>query len=120
MNAWNATRDRVLADHARVARSMWTRGRGLLGTRSLPPGDGLLIEPCNSIHSFFMQYPFDAIFLDRRGTAVHLIRSMKPWRFSRLVLSAHSVLELPAGTIQATGTELGDHIRWGAAEQQAE
>ena len=112
MKAWNATRDRTLVDNGRVATNLWTRGRGLLGTKSLPTGDGLLILPCNGIHSFFMQYPFDAVFLDKTGYAVHLIRSMKPQRLSKIVFSGHSVLELPAGTIEQTLTQLGDEIRW--------
>jgi uncharacterized membrane protein (UPF0127 family) len=59
-----------------------------------------------------MQYPFDAIFIDKQGTVVHLVRAMKPSRLSRIVRSAHSVLELPAGTIESTGTQVGDKIRW--------
>jgi uncharacterized protein len=109
---WNDTRGATLAERGRLATSWWSRGRGLLGTKSLPPGEGLLISPCNSIHSFFMQYPFDAIFIDKQGTAVHLIHAMKPSRLSRIVFAAHSVLELPAGTIGTTGTQLGDKIRW--------
>ena len=84
----------------------------MLGTSSLEAGDGLLIEPCQSIHSFFMQYPFDALFLNRGGRVVHVIHAMKPFRLSRHVFSGHSVLELPAGVIATTGTEKGDQIRW--------
>jgi uncharacterized membrane protein (UPF0127 family) len=84
----------------------------LLGTKSLGDGDGLLIERCSSIHSFWMQYPFDALFLDRAGRVVHLISRMKINRVSRHVFSARSVLELPAGVIEASGTQAGDLIRW--------
>jgi uncharacterized protein len=110
--AWNETRQTPLVEHGRVAQSAWERGRGLLGTKSLPPGDGLLIEKCSSIHSFWMQYEFDALFLDREGRVVHLIREMKPHRMSRHVFAAKAVLELPAGTIRASGSELADVIRW--------
>jgi len=112
MKTWNATRGATLAENGRQATNWWTRGRGLLGTRTLPTGEGLLIAPCNSIHSFFMQYRFDAIFIDKRGKVVHLIRAMKPARMSRIVFAGHAVLELPAGTIEATGTQLGDEIQW--------
>ncbi|MEA2640168.1 MAG: uncharacterized protein QOF51_1562 [Chloroflexota bacterium] len=108
----NETRGEQLVASGRIARSMWARGRGLLGTRSLDPGDGLLIEQCQSIHSFWMRYPFDALFLDRQGRIVHLIKRMKPNRISRHVFAARAVLELPAGTIEATGTEHGDVLRW--------
>jgi uncharacterized protein len=110
--AWNETRQKPLVEHGRLAHTAWQRGRGLLGTASLPPGDGLLIEKCSSIHSFWMRYAFDALFLDREGRVVHLIREMKPHRISRHVFAAKAVLELPAGTIRATGSELGDVVRW--------
>jgi uncharacterized membrane protein (UPF0127 family) len=72
----------------------------------------LLIEPCHSIHSFGMAYRFDALFLTRDGRVAHLISEMKPARISRHVFSARAVLELPAGTIRASGTQLGDTVRW--------
>lgn len=111
MIAWNETRRIPLAEHLRIARSIWSRTRGLLGTRELPVGEGLLIDPCGSIHSFWMRYPFDALFLSRDGEVVHAISRMKPYRVSRPVFSAHSVLELPAGTIDATATRQGDRVR---------
>ena len=109
--AWNDTKQEPLADRVRVARSLWSRTRGLLGTRELPKGNGLLIEPCNAIHSFWMRYSFDALFLKRDGEIVHAISRMQPQRMSRPVFSAHSVLELPAGTIEATATRPGDRVR---------
>ena len=71
-------------------------------------GDGLWIVPCNSIHSFWMKFDFDAIFLDKNLRVVHLVREMKPGRISKIVFAAHSVLEVPAGLIAQTATELGD------------
>ena len=111
VRAWNETRQTPLATHLRIARSMWSRTRGLLATRELPAGEGLLIEPCSCIHSFWMRYAFDAIFLNRKGEVVHAIPRMKPYRASRPVFSAHAVLELPAGTIEATATRHGDRVR---------
>jgi uncharacterized membrane protein (UPF0127 family) len=100
----------------RVAATFWSRGKGLLGTTALEPGEGLLITPCHSIHSVGMRYRFDAIFVDRAGRARHLIHAMKPNRLSRHVFGAHGVLELPAGTIAATGTQPGDWLRLAPAE----
>jgi hypothetical protein len=114
---WNETRQATLVERGRVARSFWARGRGLLGTRSLPPGDGLLIEKCSSIHSFGMQYRFDALFLDREGRVVHSVSNMAQNRMSRHVFSARSVLEMPAGTIATSGTQHGDQIRWAVAAE---
>jgi uncharacterized membrane protein (UPF0127 family) len=106
----NATRGTLLAERARRADNVWTRGVGLLGQRGLPAGEGLWIEPCQSIHSFFMRFRFDAAFLDREGRVVHLVHEMAPQRATRFVRLARAVLELPAGTLRASGTEIGDRL----------
>src|SRR5688500_11071543 len=111
MTVWNETRNTCLIKQGRAAFTMWERTKGLLGTSSLAPGDGLYIHNCQSIHSFFMQYPFDAVFIDREGKVLHTIARMKPSRLSRHVFGARAVLELPAGTIEETGTTRGDRIR---------
>jgi uncharacterized membrane protein (UPF0127 family) len=108
--ATNVTRGVVLAEEARVADSIRTRMVGLLRHAELAPGDGLWIVPCNSIHSFAMKFAFDAIFLDRDLKIVHLMREMKPWRISPIKFAAHSVLEIPAGVIARSGSQLGDQL----------
>jgi len=108
--ATNLTRGVSLATAGRVADSAWGRLVGLLRDHELRDGDGLWIVPCNSIHSFAMRFTFDAIFLSRDLQVVHLMPEMKPWRVSPLKLAAHSVLELPAGIIARTGTQLGDRV----------
>ena len=65
---------------ARVARTLFERMRGLIGTKRLPPGEGLLILRCNAIHTFFMSFPIDATFLDREGRVVKTVRNIRPWR----------------------------------------
>ncbi len=108
LTATNVTRGTRLTECGRVADNAVTRLVGLLRDRMLAEGDGLWIVPCNSIHSFWMKFEFDAIFLDRNLRVVHLVPEMKPWRISKLVFAAHSVLEVPAGIIARTGTEPGD------------
>ena len=66
---------------ARVARTLFERIRGLIGTKSLPKGEGMLILRCNSIHTFFMSFPIDATFFDRDGNIVKVVRNIRPWRF---------------------------------------
>ena len=110
LTAINVTREVRLTECARVADTFFTRLVGLLADRTLEYGDGLWIKPCNSIHSIGMHFVFDAIFLDKNLKVVHLMREMKPWRISKMVFSAHSVLELPAGLIAKTSTELGDQF----------
>lgn len=93
-----------------MARSFFLRLRGLLFRAELSPGEGLYLEPCNSIHMFGMSYAIDAVFMDRSGVVVGLIESISPGKISRAFGNARSCLELPAGTIGATGTEIGDLI----------
>ena len=111
--AVNATRAVTLTEGARVADTMWKRMVGLLRDTGLEPGDGLWIVPCNSIHSFAMKFLFDAVFLSKELRVVHLVSEMKPWRASPLIFGAHSVLELPAGAIARSGTQLGDQFEMG-------
>lgn len=108
----NKTRGTTLAERGWRADNMARRVVGLLAHSCMEPGTGLLIIPCNSIHSIGMRFLFDAVFLSPgpEYKVLHLIREMKPWRASRMVFAAQSVLELPAGVISATGTELGDFL----------
>lgn len=110
MRAINASRGVPLAHSVHHAKSLWARSRGLLGRPGLEPGEGLLLDPCSGIHTFGMTFPIDAVFLSKEGDVVHLVRQMRPLRLSRYVFKARSVLELPAGTIQETGTEMGDRL----------
>jgi len=110
LTATNLTRGVRLTEGARVADGFCSRLVGLLRDKGLEKGDGLWIVPCNSIHSIGMQFVFDAIFLDKELKVVHLMSEMKPWRISKLVFAAHSVLELPHGLIAQTGTTIGDQF----------
>jgi uncharacterized membrane protein (UPF0127 family) len=107
----NQTRGTVLAEQATIASSMWSRARGLLGRRDLPAGEGLIIRPCNSVHCFFMAFPIDVVFLDRDHRVVRLAPTLRPYRLGPIVRSAREVIELPAGTLAATGTQVGDQLR---------
>jgi uncharacterized membrane protein (UPF0127 family) len=76
----------------------------------LPDGGGLIIQPCNSIVSFFMRFPFDAVFVDGDSRVVHTIHAMPAWRTSKIVRGSKFVVELPADTLKSTGTDIGDTI----------
>ena len=65
---------------AKVAKTLFARMKGLIGTKCLRPGEGMLILKCNSIHTFFMSFPIDATFLDRNGNVVKVVRNIRPWR----------------------------------------
>lgn len=94
----------------RVADRPWLRLRGLLGHPEPSRGEGLLIEPSNGIHTVGMRYPIDVLFLRRDGVVLRSERALPPARFVPWVRGAHSVIELPVGTIDATGTAVGDRL----------
>ena len=110
---------RVLAERLRVPRTFVGRALGLMFRRELPAGDGLWITPCNGIHMFFMRFPIDAVFLDRRRRVVRVRAGLRPWRVVPLVLRAHSVVELPAGTVADLGLERGEELSIEPAAQTA-
>jgi uncharacterized membrane protein (UPF0127 family) len=107
--ALNATRGVALASDLEVATSLLARTRGLLGQSVLRPGSGLLIDPCPSVHTWFMRFPIDVIFLDGKNCVVGLKRDLKPFRMAGCWRGVRT-LELPAGTIAATGTSAGDSV----------
>ncbi len=105
----NRTRNAVLAEAADLAGTSAMRRRGLLGRESLSRGEGLWIVPCEAVHSVGMRFPIDVVFLDRKRVVRKVREALFGWRISGC-LSAHSVVELPAGTVQATGTRVGDEV----------
>jgi uncharacterized protein len=107
----NATRSTVLATHLEVAHSAKKRKKGLLGRDGLAPGEGLWIVPCESVHTFSMRFPIDLIYLDRENRVRKVRDSVGAWRISAC-LTAHSVLELPAGTVRNTATRRGDVLEF--------
>jgi uncharacterized protein len=108
----NLTRKTVLATEARRADTFFTRFKGLMGVTELPIGHGLLISPCNSVHTFFMRIAIDVVFLDAQYQVVDIAPALAPWRVSRLYLQAKSVLELPAGTTTAALTQPTDQLQF--------
>lgn len=106
------TRNRILGDEVRGADTFLSRFQGLLRKSNLSEGEGLWIVPCNSIHSFGMRFEFDAIFLDSGKRVVGLYKDFRRNRISRIFWNARGVLELPAGTVERTGTEVGDEIEF--------
>lgn len=110
----NRTRGTMLALRLEAAHTGSSRRKGLLGRECLQPGEGLWIAPCESVHTFFMKFPIDLVYLDRNRQVKKVRDSVGPWRLSAC-LTARSVLELPAGTIRATQTEQGDTVEFSAA-----
>ena len=110
MKAVNLRTHKELATNVIVADNLFTRMKGLLGKKELPKGEALWIKPCFSVHTCFMKFSIDVIFLDRKNLVIATIKDLKPHRLTRLYPHSFSVLELPVGTIDASNTELGDEI----------
>lgn len=107
----NLTRGQTLVTAGRVADTFWSRLRGLMGSKSLAPGEGLLVVPCKSIHTHFMRFPIDVLYVNGAQEVVGIDRRLPPWRFGWPRSGARFVIELPAGTVSATGTQIGDQLR---------
>jgi uncharacterized membrane protein (UPF0127 family) len=119
LRAVNVTRGHVLAVSVEDAEGLWGKFMGLMGRPSLADGAGLWLPESNGIHMMFMRFPIDALFLSgpdpAQGGARTVLRAsewLPAWRgLVPLVRGAHGVLELPAGAIAGSGTQVGDAIR---------
>jgi uncharacterized protein len=109
LRVFNITRNTEVANSAEVASSGAKRSKGLLGRKGLEPGGGMWIVPCEAVHTFFMQFPLDLIYLDRKHCVRKVRRHVPPWRVS-FCLTAHSILELPSGAIGESQTQIGDSV----------
>jgi hypothetical protein len=105
----NLTKNTLLADCADIADTSVTRQRGLLKHTGLAEGDGLWIVPCEAVHSFFMKFAIDVVFINKKRVVTKLRPNMVKGRITFSV-RAHSTLELPVGMIQKSQTAVGDHL----------
>jgi uncharacterized membrane protein (UPF0127 family) len=99
----------VLGDQVEIADTSKKRKKGLLKHTGLPPGHGLWIVPCEGVHTFWMKFRIDVVFLNKNRKVLKIRKDMKEWRMA-FCLTAHSVLEFPSGTLQQTGTVPGDQL----------
>ena len=106
----NRRSGRLVAERVEIAAGFAARLRGLLGRNALEPGQGLWLEPCSSIHMFFMRFAIDALFVDEQRVVVRCVQSLRPWRIAVGGLRARAVLELPTGTIPRSETRVGDAL----------
>jgi uncharacterized membrane protein (UPF0127 family) len=105
----NESRNCTIANRVRLASTGGTRRRGLLGVSHLDENAGLWIVPCEAVHTFWMRIPIDTVFIDRQGYVKKLRANLKAWRLA-IDLRAHSVLELAAGVLEKSGTQVGDRL----------
>jgi len=112
----NRSKQTTLARQAKAARTFVERLRGLMFRPSLAQGEALVLYGDNSIHTFFMRFPIDVLYLDREGRVLRLEEAMPPWRVGPVVGGCRYIVELPPATIRSTQTEVGDLIALGDTE----
>jgi uncharacterized protein len=111
MKVVNKSKMTSLADKAIVAHSLLKRIIGLMDRKTLEKGEALIICPCKSIHTFFMRFPIDVVFVDKKDSIIKTISCLKPFRLTRAYWFSKSVIELPAGAISSTNTRQGDILQ---------
>ena len=117
--ARNASLNTVIADRVGVADTRATRAVGLLSRDGLEPGEALWIVPSRGVHTWGMRFAIDVLALDAAGTVIDCVSNLKPWRLRLPRRGTAGVLELPAGTLQASGTAVGHHVLLEMAEARA-
>jgi uncharacterized protein len=117
LRAINQTRGTILCPYLEEANTAVARGKGLMGRAELARGEGMLIGcgpllPLIWVHTFFMRFPIDLVFLDRFDRIIRIMPSVKPWRLTAPVFGAHGVLEIKAGAAARNSSRAGDQIRF--------
>lgn len=100
----------ILLDKLDVANNLWSRAKGLLGRNELASNEALWINPCNNIHTFFMNFKIDCIFVDQKMQVKYLAKNVRPYRFVGPFWKAHSVFETSNGFIDLKKIEIGDQL----------
>ncbi len=111
VTVFNISKGKLVLDKASVADTFLLRLRGLLGRKGLAPGEGLIINPCNAVHTLGMAFPIDVAFVDDEGCICHIVEAMPPNKLGRSVKNARYVIEGSAGLFSAIFTEVGDKVR---------
>ena len=117
--ARNASLNTVIADRVGVAATRRSRAVGLLSRSGLEPGEALWIVPSRGVHTWGMRFAIDILALDEAGTVIDCVSNLKPWRLRLPRRGTAGVLELPAGTLTASGTAIGHHVLLELAEARA-
>lgn len=111
MNIYNSTQNNLIADNIKVAENFFTRSVGLLSRKSISESEALIIKPCCSVHTFFMKFAIDILFVSASGEVIALYENISPWRILPIHLNSKYVIELSAGSISRKRISNGDIIR---------
>lgn len=100
----------LLVDQLMIADNFWSRAKGLLGRKTLADNEALWINPCNNIHTFFMKFKIDCVFIDQKMQIKNLVENISPYRFVGPFWKSYSVIETTAGFIERKKIKIGDHL----------
>jgi len=106
----NKSSGETIAQEAIAADTFWLRFKGLMFTENFPSCDGIIIEPCSGVHTFFMRYSIDVLLLNKVGVVIYKKETLKPNRFTPFTASAYRAVELPSKTLKDKKVDLGDEI----------
>ncbi|MDO8661637.1 MAG: DUF192 domain-containing protein [Candidatus Omnitrophota bacterium] len=110
MRLINQTKNTILAETVYFADTPCKRIKGLLGRKNFASGEALIIKPCNAVHTFFMRFPIDLLFVDKTNKVLKVISNLTPFRLSPVYFRSCLVVELPAGRAKSTFTSQGDQL----------
>jgi hypothetical protein len=111
MRLINQTKNVVLAQDVFMAQSFFERLKGLLGRKFLNPGQAIILDPCNSVHTFFMCFPIDVLFVDKDYKVLKILSGFSPNKISAVYWGSSKVIELPAGRVNQTNTQAQDQLQ---------
>lgn len=110
MKIYNSTQNNLISDDAKVADNFYTRSVGLLSREYLSENEALILKPCCSVHTFFMKFAIDVLFVNKQNEIVALYENVKAFRILPIHFNSHYVVELPAGQINARNIQKHDII----------
>ena len=110
MKIFNKSKETIVAERVEIADTVVSRLIGLLNRPSLSTEEALIITQCRSIHMFFMKFPIDVLFIDKNNVVIGVVKEIQPFRMSPYFFKASKAIELAAGTVKKTKTEVGDFL----------
>ncbi|MBT3392940.1 MAG: DUF192 domain-containing protein [Elusimicrobiaceae bacterium] len=105
MKCFSKTKNILVSENIKIAQTYFSRMKGLLRKTSLPQGEGLYITKCKQVHTFFMKFAIDVVFIDEKGKVLKIVYNMKPWRISPFIFSAFATYEFNAGFVKGKISE---------------
>ncbi len=106
----NTTQNNIIASQGIMADTFLRRLKGLLGKTEISDDEALCIKPCKSVHTFFMRFPIDVIFIDRENKVINITKSLKPFKTSKYIKNAMYVIEIGAGMSEIKDVRIGDKV----------